>query len=91
MIALDKKLHFAAGVIIAASVGVVAQSMLVGVGAAVVAGAAKEGYDWLSNRRRAKLGLPPNHDVDLMDFAYTAVGGAFVGVSVFFSQLFGGL
>ena len=87
-IPLDKRLHFAAGFVVAAVLFVALlfanqvvllltdwQSLAIAFAASVVAGAAKELLDWRSNKRRAELGLPPNHDVDVYDFWYTVAGG----------------
>jgi hypothetical protein len=42
----------------------------------VTAAAAKEGIDWIENRKRAAADLPPNHDVEWGDFFWTCFGGA---------------
>jgi len=40
-----------------------------------VVGAAKELSDWLSNRAAARVGQPPPHGVEFLDFAATTLGG----------------
>ena len=88
---LDKRLHFAAGVGIAAVVGFAFDDVLVGVLAAFVAGVLKEVLDYAANFRRDRLHLPRTHDVEALDFAYTAAGGALVGLAMFLATHFGGV
>lgn len=73
----DKIYHLAAGALIALVAGVTLRSPFYGVLAAAVAGAVKEwAYDAGINYYLKEMGKPPAHDVDVMDFVYTAAGGA---------------
>ena len=71
---IDKAYHFTAGAAASLVVGLLV-SPLYGLLAAIAAGILKELYDALSNARRAREGLPPNHDVDFNDALATAIGG----------------
>lgn len=55
---------------------------LIAIYVVLAAGCAKEVSDWLTNRRLAKQGRPPTHDVDVLDIAATAFGGL-LGVAAF--------
>ena len=85
----DKALHFGAGVI-AGLVGYIASRMLhppgvpfVAVALAVLAGIAKEGFDYWRNLQAAKAGIQtPPHDVDLWDAVSTGLGGLVVALVV---------
>lgn len=70
----DKLLHLGAGIIITFLTMMVSGNVAYGLVAGFGAGAVKEGYDWLHNWWRARKGLPPVHDADLLDFVYTAMG-----------------
>lgn len=80
-IAIDKQLHFWAGVTIGAGFAGGAWALgsdagaMVGVGAALCAGMAKESWDWARNRRDARSGRRPTHSVELEDIGFTLVGG----------------
>lgn len=87
MLPQDKANHVIAGVLVyvvvtallafftALSAPVIA---LLGLLASAVAGVMKEVTDFIGNQCRRKAGLPPNHDVDPLDFAATLVGGLLV-------------
>lgn len=77
----DKANHALYGAIIflvagalAAAAGHPQQARLVGAGAAVLFGCAKELSDWLLNRRAVAAGLPPPHGVEAADVLATASG-----------------
>ena len=75
----DKIKHALAGFGITLLTGFALGSLVLGYSAGLLAGLGKEAYDWYSNRRQAKNGLPPKHTIELMDVLYTLVGVA-VGV-----------
>lgn len=68
-------------------VGVVVPAVYVGVAVAALAGAIKEGADWLSNRAARLAGAQPTHGVEFLDFFATACGGAIVSAAVFLGGL----
>lgn len=84
----DKALHFAAGIVVG-SLALIASRWIepgglpfIAVLAAILAGAAKEAFDWYSNEQ-AKTeapSAPPPHDVDLWDAVATSLGGLAVAV-----------
>ena len=78
----DKQLHFIAGFLVALVAGSLCSSLWVALLAAVVVGAAKEGYDALGYGT-----------VDLWDFIWTVLGGlAYVAVfSIYSSICFSGV
>lgn len=78
MISLDKQAHFLGGYALAVTVGFF--SPWVGLAAAVVAGAAKEGYDYKH---------PTTHTADLKDLAATVLGGILGFLFVTFAPLSG--
>lgn len=80
----DKIGHFLAGCGISFVFAALTQLLWVGVFLAFMAGLGKEGFDYLSNRLRAKKGLPPNHDVDIADAWATGLGGFVPLILVFF-------
>ncbi len=67
MIPLDKLLHFLVGFCIAATL---AFSPVAAIVCAVIIGAAKEGYDYISVKY-----LKGSHEVSYLDFLATAIGG----------------
>lgn len=76
----DKANHLAYGACIAVVVGYIGHLLhlpagYVGLGAAVVFGAAKEAVDYYQNRQLIKAGQEPTHGVELNDFLATAGGG----------------
>lgn len=75
MLTIDKLHHFIAGFVIALIVTFVFQNPMVGLFATLLGAVGKEIYDALVNWLRARKGLPKNHDVDPMDFAFTVYGG----------------
>lgn len=70
---IDKQLHFLAG----AAISGAASPLFPGAGAmaAVIAGWGEEMRQRAVNRRRARQGLLPSHDVDPRDAWMTAAGG----------------
>jgi hypothetical protein len=79
----DKALHFIYGLAVgvvsynaAIKAGFAGYAVVIGFLAAAVVGAAKEGLDWLLNKRAVKAGLPAPHTVSLPDAIATAAGGA---------------
>jgi hypothetical protein len=79
----DKALHFIYGLAVsivaynvALKFGFTGYAVVIGFLAAAVVGAAKEGLDWLLNKRAAKAGLPAPHTVSIPDAIATAAGGA---------------
>lgn len=79
--ALDKKYHLVAGFVIGLLAALYFSSPLVAVGAAGLAGLAKEIYDYVDNKLRARKGLPPAHDADLRDLTFTLYGGVIAAVA----------
>lgn len=82
MLAADKANHviygalaFAAGAAFAAAVGLARYAPVAGLAATVLLAAAKEGADWLQNRRAAKAGLGAAHSVEPRDLLATVAGG----------------
>lgn len=71
---VDKIKHLIAGIIISVVVSLLTWIPVFGAVAGFLAGALKEGYDWIDNYRRAKKELPPRHNVDGMDFIFTVMG-----------------
>lgn len=67
MIPIDKLLHFLVGFCIASTLAVAPIAAIV---CAVLAGAAKEGYDYIASRY---LKIP--HEVSSLDFMATVAGG----------------
>lgn len=81
----DKALHAIWGALIFAAVAVLAMLTAwapmargVGFGAAVLAGALKEAWDYVRNRRALSAGLAAPHGVEGSDLAWTAGGAAMV-------------
>lgn len=72
----DKIKHALAGFGITLLVGFSLGSLVLGYCAGFLAGFGKEAYDWYSNRRQVKKGLPKKHDVEVTDVLYTLVGVA---------------
>jgi len=72
-IPLDKQAHALGGAVIALALGYVFPP-LIGIFAAVVAGALKEAYDRLH---------PDSHVVDVWDFVATSLGGIAGGIFVY--------
>lgn len=85
LIEKDKYLHLAAGAIISLIVGFLS-GPIYGWLAAALAGAGKEGYDYLINLYRIHKNLPPLHDVDGYDFGFTCLGGLIGGLPVILIQ-----
>lgn len=90
MIGVDKLAHLGAGALVAALALVLVHRLAPGwhamalpgaLAAAAAAGAAKEGYDHLANRKALKRGESPPHQVSWLDFFATAAGGALVWVA----------
>jgi len=84
MLPQDKANHFVYGLAIAIVAAYAAMVVLgwshqqgkwVGVVAAAAFGVAKEGFDYVMNKRSAAAGGPPVHTVDGMDALATAAGG----------------
>lgn len=80
----DKANHAIYGALIFALVAALASlagqreaARMWGAGAAVLAGAAKEAWDYVRNRRALKAGMAAAHGVEGSDLAWTA-GGALV-------------
>lgn len=67
----DKLLHFLAGGLIAANVGLFVDDPVAGLGAAIIAGLVKEAYD-----AHSETGTP-----EVMDLVWTIIGG-FLGAGV---------
>lgn len=67
MIPLDKLLHFLVGFCIAS---ILAFSPIAAIVCVVMAGAAKEAYDYISNKY-----LKGSHEVSIFDFLATSIGG----------------
>lgn len=88
-IAMDKRMHLAAGAVIAAVVGFAAALPLAGLAAGCLAGVAKEGYDRYQNRQAAKRGEPPAHAVESADIIATCIGAAAGAVFVYFALTYG--
>ena len=85
VIAQDKANHAIYGALIFAIVGVVAQLLgqsdtarWWGFGAAALAGALKEAWDYVSNRRALKAGMAAPHGVEGSDLVWTAGGALLV-------------
>jgi hypothetical protein len=86
MIPQDKANHMIGGALIALIVllgirrfdSLPLQPREYALGAAIVAGAAKEAADWLMNWWARKHGKPVSHGVEGLDFAFTAAGGALI-------------
>ena len=91
----DKANHFAYGAAIAllstaaaAALGLPGVPLpCVGVAIAALAGAVKEGVDWLGNRAEKRAGLMQTHGVEFLDFLATAAGGAVVSAATFIGGL----
>ncbi len=93
MIALDKKYHILAGVLVGvasliavhALIGVLPATIVlfVPVLAAFSAGFGKEAWDQWQNDLADEAGVPRKHTVDPNDVYYTAAGGLFVGAAGF--------
>lgn len=76
LIPADKGTHFIAGNAIAIVAKLVFPEIPhAGLAAAAVAGALKEGLDFVLAYRQKKAGQPITHGVDFMDFVATAAGG----------------
>lgn len=73
MIALDKLAHALAGAVIAALANPFGAQWAIL--AALVLGIAKEAFDYLANAHADSQGLPAEHNVDPVDFAWTLAGG----------------
>lgn len=76
MIELDKIYHFASGGFVAATAALAFRDPVLAFYAAIVVGALKEGFDWLSNWWYTRRGESPRHSVDFWDFFWTVIGGA---------------
>jgi len=76
----DKANHLAYGAAVAVVAGYIAHLLqlsvpFIGLGAAIVFGAAKEAIDYYQNRQLIKAGKEPTHGVEFDDFLATAGGG----------------
>lgn len=80
MIAKDKILHLAGGTVAAVLCALAGYPML-SVLAGCVAGAGKEGFDYISNKLAARKGIVPTHTVDKMDFAYSVIPGLLISLA----------
>lgn len=84
----DKALHaiygavaFTAAGSAAALVGHADIARPIGMGAAVLAGLAKELADYIANRRASERGVLPSHGIEAADAVATACGGLFIWIS----------
>lgn len=73
-IAKDKKEHLIAGFVIGMAV-TLAFTPAAGIISGIVAGFGKEIYDYTCNWRAKRHNKRPPHAVELLDFAFTALGG----------------
>jgi hypothetical protein len=79
----DKVLHAGGGFLTSLVVGAVSKSAITGLAASLGIGIGKEIIDWFVNQRLLSKGLPPAHDVDLLDIAATVAGGALAAILLY--------
>lgn len=88
MIERDKALHAIAGALIAFAAAFAAAAdgfqspSLIGLLASVVAGAAKELWDYWQNWRARRAGRPEPHGVEFADWIATSAGGFVVSAAI---------
>jgi hypothetical protein len=76
----DKSWHFLTGLPGGSAVALVARHyasphvFLWGLGIGAAVGAGKEAWDWWSNQKALKAGLPPPHSLELWDAVATTLG-----------------
>ncbi len=75
----DKRLHFLAGLFISVITGLL-WGHFVGFALGVAAGVGKEIVDRVLNKIAERKHLPPKHDVDIFDAAFTIFGAAVGGM-----------
>lgn len=83
----DKKLHFLAGMLIAAISLALGISMAITLGLVTTIAVLKEASDAYANYKAVKKYLPKPHVVELLDAVYTIAGGSFiVAISYFLTK-----